>query len=461
MYRLIHRGRRFLSAADPCFLALGVAAALEGLLVAFGGFSAYFTDHFTMIPWVFFLACTWKQPLSSAAKKLLLISAAVVLWFTVVQYYHQTADGLSRLPGPFFKVYLLALPFAAVTGDGKRKLGLKLSGGIFLCAALVLACFIGLFYVGQLPGLLESSIYWDGARLRALRHPNITGNCFLIATGFSLYFFVCARKRWHKAVFLTLAALFFLVIILTNSRTAILITCSLAAGTVFFLIWKGGVKRFLLGAAAAAVAFVLLFGASRVIFPLHQHRLIQSYLQEQADTGTTNSDLVVDEETGEASLYTDAGQNSLIHDIGTLNARTSIWRTCLLAIRNDPMILIRGLSDIPKTITDLHSWPLPHSHNSWMEVLLGLGLPGLLFSLFFTGLALWHIFRVCFLGSHSLPRKVIAMLALCMLIGGIPENVLFYPSVFYQCADFVFFLCLGYLIQWTEKDAPSGDTPEA
>lgn len=452
MNRLVNKVCRFLSDADPRFLSLGLAALLEGLLVAFGGFSEYIVNHFTMVPCVFFLACLWKQPLSSSAKKLLLSGAAMVLWFLVVQHYHQATEGISRFAGPFFIVYLMALPFAAASGDGKGQLGLKLSGPFFLCGSLILAFFIGLLYMGHLPDLLQSIIYWDGARLRAMRHPNATGNCFLIAVGFSLYFFAVSKKPWRKAGFLSLAALFFLPIILTNSRTSILITCALFAGTVFFLIWKGGIKRFFLGAAAAAVTLVLIFSMSQVVFSLHEDHLIRSYVQEKETIGTTNPDLIIDQTTGEASLHTDSGQNSLIQDIGTLNARTSIWKSSIHIIREDPMILVRGTPFIGDLLTARHTWVVPHAHNSWLDTLLGLGLPGLLCALFFTGLALWNVFRICFIGNHALPRKIIALLTLCLLLSGIPENYVFFPTDFYPYANFVLFLCLGYLTQWKDAD---------
>ena len=452
MDRLFHKGTRLLADTDPRFQALVLGAGLECMLVAFGSFSDYFVHHFTMIPWVWFLACAWRSPLSPTAKKQILAGAAMALWFSVVQYYQQITEGVSWLPGPFFTVYLLAFPFAAGADDGKRKLGLKLSGALFLGASLILAFFIGLLALKLLPSLLQPYIYWDGARLRALRHPNVTGNCFLIAVGFCLFFFASTPKRRYKAIFLALAVLFFLPIIWTNSRTAILTTCALCAGTVFFLIWKGGVKRFFLGAVAAAAALVLLFSLTQAVFSFHENFLIRSYLQEQATTGITNPDLIVDQQTGEANLHTDSSQNSLVQDLGTLNSRTSIWRASLRAVQADPMILVRGCSDIRTAISNQHAWSLTHTHNSWLEILLGLGLPGFLLSLAFTALALWHIFRIFFLGSHSLSRKIIALLALCLLVSGIPENVLFFPTKYYHYANFVFFLCLGYLTQWKEAE---------
>lgn len=448
----IKKGYRFLSEADPRYLCLALAAGLECLLISFGPLSIYILNHFTMVPCFLFLACVWKQPLSSSAKKQFLLCAAMVLWFTLVQNYHYIMDASARAPGMFFTVFLLAFPFAVSAKDSERQLGMKITGGFFLCGALVLALFTGLLALGFFRYFLTSYIYWDGARLAAMWHPNITANCFLIAIGFCLYFCTTVRRRCYRAVFLALAVLFFLLISLTNSRTAVLTCCILVAGTVFFLIWKGGVKRFLLGAVAALVVMVLMFVLYQTVFSLHEDHLIQSYLQELEATGSTNPDLQVDQQTGQASLHTDSGQNTLAQDIGTLNFRTAIWSSSIRIIQEDPMILVRGTPFIADLLTARHAWVVTHSHNSWLDTLLGLGLPGLFFALIFTGLALWHILRLFFFGNHSLSRKIIALLTLCLLISGILENYLFLASSSYQCANFAFFFCLGYLTQWKKAE---------
>lgn len=448
---MIKKGARFLSSADPRCLCLFLAAGLECLLMAFGPYSLYVQNHFTLVPCALFLGIAWKQGLSPSAKKLLMLSAILAVWFSVVQSYHQSMGAPSRMAGPFFATYLLALPFAAVTDGDTSRQGLKIAGGFFLAAGICLALFTGLLSLGLLPGFLERYIYWDGARLSAMWHPNITANIFLMAMGFCFYFAVTSSRMRRKALFMAMAAGFFLLMCLTNSRTTVLSACVLTAGSAFFLVWKGGIKRFIPIAVAAVVILALLFSLYQILFPLHQEMLIQSYLQEQATTGSTNPDLVVDQQTGEASLITDAGQNSLLADLGTLNSRTHIWRACLRAIREDPMILVRGTPDIESLVANPHYSP-GHAHNSWLEILMGIGLPGLLFALVFTGMALWHIFRIFFFGSHGLDRKIIALLALCLLISGILENYLFLGAEHYPCANFAFFLCLGYLTQWKKAE---------
>jgi O-antigen ligase len=76
-----------------------------------------------------------------------------------------------------------------------------------------------------------------------------------------------------------------------------------------------------------------------------------------------------------------------------------------------------------------------------------MGLPGLLLALVFTGMAVWHIW-VTFWGNTQLGQKVIAMLVLVLMGAGILEPYLFFTDIFYHYTDFIFFLCLGYLVHW-------------
>lgn len=451
MNDLFKKGIQRFSDADPRCLCLFLAGALQCLMIVLRPYAIYVSCNFALVPCVLFLALLWKHPLSPGAKKLLLLGAVLALWYAVVQSYHLYISGQSREPGPFLAVVLLALPFAAVSDDGTRRRGLTIAGGFCLLGALILALFTGLLAIGGMPHPLDSLVYWDGARLVAMWHPNITANIFLTAMGFCFYFAAMTPRRSRKALFLALSAMFFLLLCLTNSRTGAICACLLVAGAVFCLIWKGGLPRFLLGAVAGLAALALLFTLYQAVFSLHEDRMIQSYLQEQTASGTT-PDLIVDDQSGQVGLHTEASQNSIRDDLGTLNSRTSIWRTALQSIRQDPQILVRGTPDIGALLKIQHSWNPTHTHNSWLEILMGLGLPGLLGAMIFTALALWHGLRILFFGGHSLPRKIIAVLVLCLLVSGVPENYLFLGPRDYQWANFLFFLCLGYLIRWQKAE---------
>lgn len=457
MKQLIKKGTQELF-SDPRLLCLFLAAGMEFLLMSLRSFTFYFQDHFTLIPCVLFLGVLLAQKPAPAVRRQLLQGAAVALWFALIQGLHFSMGAEPRTPGLFFVIYLLAFPFASGAKDAHRQAGLKIVGSFYLLAGLALAFFTGLLALDLLPTTLEPHIYWDGARLAAMWHPNMTANILMVGIGFCLYFFALQKKWIYRVLFFALAALLFGIMALTNSRTAILTTCILVGGFLFFAIWTRGTKRFTIGAIAAVCILVLLFTLTVVLFSLHRYQLIQTYLSQP---GADVSPVIVDQQTGQLGLYTHASQNSLMEDIGTLNSRTDIWKAAFRAILEDPAILLRGTPDIGGVITAQYIMLVPHSHNSWMETLLGLGIPGLLIALLFSVSAIRCSLRILFSHRYSLSQKAIAMLVVCLMISGIPEPYLFYSNEYFQCANFAFFLCLGYLIQWTGEAAPFGETPEA
>ena len=136
--------------------------------------------------------------------------------------------------------------------------------------------------------------------------------------------------------------------------------------------------------------------------------------------------------------------------MSTLNGRTGIWKTAFQYLRENPTVFLLGADYSESIFVANHSFRAAHAHNAWIETLMCLGIPGLLFALVFTGLAAWHIW-VTFWGNTTLGQKAIAMLALVLMGAGILEPYLFFTDIFYHYTDFIFFLCLGYLIQWRSE----------
>ena len=84
-------------------------------------------------------------------------------------------------------------------------------------------------------------------------------------------------------------------------------------------------------------------------------------------------------------------------------------------------------------------------------MLLGLGIPGLVFSLIYTGIALWSAAVVLLKETVEYWKKIIAVLMLCILVAGFLEPFLFFTKTYYQFVDFVFFFFLGYLDLWRRQ----------
>ena len=83
-----------------------------------------------------------------------------------------------------------------------------------------------------------------------------------------------------------------------------------------------------------------------------------------------------------------------------------------------------------------------------MEAQLRLGLPGLVLALIFTFLSIWSAVRIIVHQTVELGKKIIAMLAMCVMLVGFLEPYLFITNVYYHVMDFAFFFLTGYLDYW-------------
>lgn len=409
----------------------------------------------------------------------------MVLWFLVIQSIPHTDQLHLRHFGFFFGVYLLAFPYAVVTGDADRQTGLKTIAKYLIAAALVLVFQTVLLLADLVPAFLESEfkLYWQGARIHPMMHPNYAARVFLIGIAFCLGFFFQISGKPRKALLLVAIALQFFALSLTNSRTVIPFACLLVGGTVFFVIFKGTPRQFLLGFITALAVTAALLLAYLGLFQWNSDRLAAAQCQSQAAEGIragASSDITdpisVPVVTLSAApvrgsvstlaaapavapspapvivsvnaLQSEGGQHTLAQDMHNLNGRTTIWRAALQGLKEDPMILIRGADSIDALIG--HTGGL-HLHNAWLQTLFQLGLPALAISLIFTVQAVWTSLYLLFHGKADLRKKIIAMLLLCLLVSAVSEPSLFCTGGKWHFADFVFFLCLGYAVQWRKQ----------
>lgn len=455
-----------LSSINPQFYCLLAALGIEFLLMALGGYGLYVLDNYAIMPCMLFLGTVLTRKLSPDALWKLGLGLLVAVWFCFVQAIHFAQDLIVRNAGLPFSVYLLAFPFAAIAQDYKQY-GLKLAGLIYLAAALSLAFFTGLLFVDALPDFLVPHVYWDGARLQAMWHPNICASIMMIGIAFALGFSTLVQKGWCKALFVAIAALLFCVMALTNSRTSILMAACLIAGFVFFaIIRKGGWKRFIIGLAIALILIPSLFAGAKKLFDANQARLVAiavAQIQEaEASEGTETAVPSQQESTptiivgadGNAALESNAGQYSLAHDMKTLNGRTIIWKTAIQTVMENLAVLICGVDYSGNLITDKIPFAPVHVHNSWLEILLCLGIPGFLAALFFTAMAVWYIAATLLSKYTSLWQKTLDLLMICLLGAGFLEPYLFLSDRYYHYSDFLFFLLLGYLSLKAKSENP-------
>lgn len=448
---------------NPQYFCLAAALALEFLLMALRGYGFYFMENYIIVPTMLFLGMTFGKTLSPTARRQLLLSLGATFWFFIAQTLHYLMDMEVRNVGLFTSVYLLAFPFASFSRDGMKQWGLKLAAAACIGASLAMVCFTCLLSLDLLPGFLQPHIYWDGARLQSFWHPNICAIIFMMGIAFCLYLAVQNPAKWVKAMLTILAAVFFFNMSLTNSRTSIFMASTIIGGLLFFVIYDGKWKRFLIGAVAALAVIALLFTTASTIFQTHNDLLISKYLQQadaadndDVDSGETTpiietTSIIIQNDNGNLSLYADAGQSSLLGNLPNLNGRTVLWEDSIRYLLETPAVMLLGVDSSEEAIFEFWHLSRGHTHNSWIEIWMTLGLPGLVLSLLLTGIAVCFIWKNFWNPGSTLEQKIIALLVLCLMGAGMLEPYIFFSNIFYHYTDFIFFLCLGYLIHWRSE----------
>lgn len=436
MRERMRRLQQYTEGMLPEFFCLLMMLGLNFLLMTCGNYSLYFIDNYAIMPSLIFFGILLVRKLSPSAKHHLIFSGIVIVWFLVSQVIQFAADYNSRPLGLFLPVILLAFPFAAVAQDGGKQLGLRLAGVIYIGAALVLAGLTGLLFLDLLPGFLRQHILWDGTRLLVMWHPNICASIFMIGIGFCLAFLDLVKNVWGKILLLVTAALFFGLIVLTNSRTTMVMCAGMILAYVFFLLLrKRNWKRLLIALVICLVIAAILLVCINYIQTMHKARLVQ----EAAEQGLSEKDIVGS-----------TRQKSFFQDLKTFNGRTWIWKVAWEAVQENPSLLFWGTSYSEELMIAL-TGRSEHMHNAWMETLVCMGIPGLLFAMIMTGLALWKI--GCMLVSRRTSMWQIGIALLMLFIMGLAmlEPYLFFTDRYYLYINSLFFLCLGYLIQWRHK----------
>lgn len=467
------------SSKNVPMLLLLAAGIIEFLFITlenqFSGIGYYLAETYVIVPCLLLLGYVLQEKRNPFARRRLLLAGAAVGWFVIVQCIHKLSGMENHPMATVFFVYLMAFPFASLTDDRKNA-GLWCIGGVFIAAALVLVGYSAMLLLDLVPAGLKAYLFWDGARLHALWHPNVAAGYFMISIGFSLAFCFLTRKKLVKVLLAVGIVLQLTAMALTNCRTTLLLTGAMLGGTVFFLMCKGGGwKRMVLGLLTAAVLLAGCFKLSGMLFQWNNDRLIAELTAAQAEPSSASAVPVTEAETAEVIsevqegsteetaakevvLIEDTGilqgdneQRSLSKDMRTLNGRTLIWKAALKAIRNDKKLALWGTEYSGTVISVYNPFPVVHAHNSWMETLMRMGLPGLMMSLVFTALSVWSAAKLVLSPETLIWKRIIAMLAMCVMASGFLEPYLFITNVYYHVTDFVFFFLTGYLDYWSNR----------
>lgn len=411
---------------DGCLLAVVVLEAFYFLLETRGnGVACTWIEVYAVIPTMLFLGTPVSGRLSRHAGRLLRISVGMIVWLFLAHTLRRIDGGDKQNIGAFVCAYGLCLPFAGVSRDGKRRLGLKLFLGLYMGLGVLMMVYGGMLLTGSVPAYLREYVRWDGTRLLEFLHPNFCATYFMISIFACLVCCLKTKKHWLRGVLIVWAGAQFAMMALTNGRTTIAFTCFLVGACLFFVWKKAGWKRMAIAALAAVAVMAGLFVGSQKITGFHKTEAAAV----QTETKRNNP------------------QGSWDHDLKSLNGRTEIWSSAAKGLRDNPKIYLEGTDYTGLILSQYNRFAVQHTHNSWLETLYQLGLPALLGALALTVLALYDAAAVLRRSTDPV-QSCTAILVLCLLGCAVLEPYLFTGDLGYHAPNFLFMLCLGYLDTW-------------
>ena len=424
-----------------CLVTVGV---LHAVTMIYGakmttGFQQFMVMLMNMTA-ALFLGVVLTRPRSrtpnQTAETLVLLGLGFCLWTAVLQIYDLRYFSLTTPFEPrygrvvFFCEYLMLLPMAALLDEKGKDRGLQAFFWCFFAAIAVYMMFSILLAVDRVPNAVEPLARWFGTRLGLMWHPNVLSGLMLAGMGVILTLAWYTKRIWLRTVLVLTAGLEYLLMALTNTRTATIMGAFIFAGIVFFHIYRNGSwKRFLVGLLAAAVIIVLLFSMTSMIYSHH----LANFPAEG-------------EELEEALRM--SGQSSLRQDLVGFTSRDGIWKGAFEAIGDHPQMLIVGSRDIGGAISPYNPFRVAHAHNSWLQTLMGTGIVGFGFILALTWLAVKNILRIWFVKESAMYQKIVGLLATAIMGAQFMEVYIFYTEYPRIGVQAVFMLCVGYLVYW-------------
>ena len=238
-------------------------------------------------------------------------------------------------------------------------------------------------------------------------------------------------RRWRIPVIAFALIGLYTGIALTGSRTAMLQVACFFAGLAFLAVQRMTGKRpwkkialGLLAGAVCAVIVIVSFG-----WLVEGVLMLRDQLTALAEEAA-GADLVKRDWTERLDSF----GGRMVHYKGIMNL-----------LQEQPKVLLTGILNSKLVRVLLEYAHGEHAHNSFLQTLVNVGIPGLLMALFFTVRALWVSFRLIFHKKAAFADQILAVILLCFLILTIPESYLF--TEYLTAANMPFFLVFGYALE--------------
>ena len=410
------------------------------------------------------------------------------IWF----WFSRALNG-SPLLGHDFRVFFdlsLTLPFFAL-GVALSKaerirfldwLSAVIGGFYFIIGLIALVAFLrrSMYEIPILDGKIGIIREAGYARINFFEHhPNVTGYWFLIALFLMIYqFFHCEKKLWRIPILLS-AVLDLIMIAVTYSRSVRLcmaLAFSLLAAMLLLQVLhhKPRFLRMVLAFAAAGFVLIAAYEGSGLcadimatlsydIADMHTASGPAEQKAARVESCISVRPMPLSSGKGEAPAAVELAGGLVQSDprpkSGDLNKLSSdrilIWRVAFQAIGKMPSVLWRGrMCDDVMTAPDGMDWsgvpagqPVNY-HNALIQVLMTVGLPGLMLAVSFLILVFWKGFRLLFSGKLPLDDRVLVLPVVTVLPRIMIEAYLFTST---NIRTLFFFLMCGILIGLTRE----------
>ena len=304
--------------------------------------------------------------------------------------------------------------------------------------------------------------------------PNFAAAIAIMVICFSIYIIKNANKKWVKCLHIINVFLQFLYIVLSNSRTAILIVLLLAVVGGWYIsiekVSKLVKKRLVCEAVALMLSGVIAVGSwlcltgARKVLPYVQFIQSESlvdYSKDDFNSDGINGDDNKDADTdGQPDTNKDKNDNKNgivsferddIKKKGDVsNGRLELWYEGFKIIKNKPVFGV-GPRSYHQVAAEMDS-PMIISersiHNSYLELFMGNGIIGIILMVIFFLLCATNALLLRIKKTDSLFTVGILMLiVLSALIGGMMISSLFY---YLSGISIIAFSMLGYAVSYME-----------
>jgi exopolysaccharide production protein ExoQ len=235
--------------------------------------------------------------------------------------------------------------------------------GILSCAIGITAVF-SLIFGGVFPiDAIHQPLPWAlteggdiaGSWRGVFAHKNVLGHTMAIGIIVELYILIIGTKRWIWHALLLIGCL--LLVVLSRSSTAIVLTCYYFLGGVLLIIAQRG-KQYL----SIALTILVVLASTFIVVYWAEPDFIWTLLGRDP----------------------------------TLTGRTVLWSYVLNFIWERPLLgWGYGAMWLPKdqitlAISQAVGWQVPQAHNAFFEVMLEVGVIGLVLLLIFMGGSMWR-----------------------------------------------------------------------